>query len=76
MPIYEYVCESCKTKFEKLVRTMGGTQEIECPKCGSKKASRQFSSFAVGAGGAEAGHSHGAGCGCCSAAPSCPNARF
>ena len=74
MPIYEYVCESCKEKFEKLVRSMSSSEAIVCPKCGAKKTTRQFSSFAVGAGQSQsAGHAHGAGCGCCAAAGSCPN---
>lgn len=74
MPIYEYVCESCKSKFEKLVRSMSSTEAIACPKCGGDKTSRQFSSFAVGAGqAASTGGGHAAGCACCSAAPSCPN---
>ena len=77
MPIYEYVCDTCKGKFEKLVKSMSSTEVAECPKCGGKKTSRQFSSFAVGAGasGGGGGHEHGAGCGCCAAGPSCPNFR-
>lgn len=77
MPIYEYVCEKCQTKFEKLVRSMNSNEPIKCPKCGGSRTQRQFSSFAVGAG--ESGStssgpaSHGAGCGCCGAAPTCPN---
>ena len=77
MPIYEYICESCQTKFEKLLRSMNTTEAAACPKCGHKKTTRQFSSFAVGAGASSGpSDSHGAGCGCCSAAPSCPNARM
>ena len=37
MPIYEYVCESCKAKFEKLVRSMNSTEAAECPKCGARR---------------------------------------
>ena len=74
MPIYEYTCDKCDAKFEKLVKSINSTAAVPCPSCGGKKTSRQFSSFAVGAGeGKSAGHDHGGGCGCCSAAPSCPN---
>jgi putative FmdB family regulatory protein len=74
VPIYEYVCKSCNQKFEKLVRSMNSDEVIPCPECGGKKTSRQFSSFAVGAGaGKSSGHVHGGGCGCCAAADSCPN---
>ena len=32
MPIYEYVCDDCGTKFEKLVRKNGDA--LACPTCG------------------------------------------
>ena len=35
MPIYEYKCQDCGTKFEKLVRRSEGP-ELECPSCGQK----------------------------------------
>lgn len=75
MPIYEYVCEGCNKKFEKLVKSMSSTEAAVCPKCGSKKTARQFSAFAVGSGESK-GSDHGAGCGCCANAGSCPNANF
>jgi putative FmdB family regulatory protein len=33
MPIYEYLCEDCRTKFEKFVR-YPDREQIECPSCG------------------------------------------
>lgn len=73
MPIYEYVCEDCETRFEKIV--INKQQEIACPKCASKKASIQLSVFATSNGssnGASAksssfsggGSCCGGGCGC------------
>ena len=65
MPIYEYICEDCQTKFEKIV--INKQQEISCPKCASKKATIQLSVFAAaGSGGSSApsGSSSGGG-GCC-----------
>lgn len=44
MPIFEYVCEDCGTKFEKLVRN-GVT--VACPKCGQDHLKQQFSTFAA-----------------------------
>ena len=44
MPIYEYVCMSCESHFEELVRH---DETPACPDCGSKKAKRQFSVFAA-----------------------------
>lgn len=74
MPIYEYVCEDCKTEFEKIV--LNRQVEIACPKCASKKAMIQLSVFSAGNGagnGAAAkpssgssggGSCCGGGCGC------------
>ena len=36
MPIYEYRCKQCGSKFEKLVKLSTKTSEIECPKCGAQ----------------------------------------
>ena len=44
MPIYEYVCMSCESHFEELVRH---DETPACPDCGSDKAKRQFSVFAA-----------------------------
>lgn len=40
MPLYEYRCEKCGGDCELLVRN---DNDIECPKCGSKKLERQLS---------------------------------
>jgi putative FmdB family regulatory protein len=54
MPIFEYLCDDCGTKFEKLVRRAGGvTEQIECPSCGrGDHLSEQYSTFAAHANGA------------------------
>lgn len=45
MPIYEYVCPTCQSRFEKM-RSMSASQEaIPCPDCGSP-AARALSVFA------------------------------
>ena len=70
MPIYEYVCEACQTRHERIV--MSSNAEPECPKCGSKKQTIQFSVFAAHNGGngasnsssASASASAGGSCGC------------
>lgn len=67
MPIYEYVCEDCKTRYERLV--MGQNGDVSCPKCGSRKGSLQFSVFAAphGEDSGDAAPSCGCtpyGCGC------------
>ena len=75
MPIYEYLCDECDTRFEKIV--INKQQEIACPKCASKKASIQLSVFAAANGGSNGssaksstsssgggGSCCGGGCGC------------
>ncbi|MEW6202545.1 MAG: zinc ribbon domain-containing protein [bacterium] len=48
MPIYEYKCKRCGTKFEYLHGAGGsGSGEATCPACGGKTLEKQFSSFSV-----------------------------
>lgn len=49
MPIFEYLCEDCGTKFEKLVRNGDG---VLCPSCGESHLEQQLSTFAAHANGA------------------------
>jgi putative FmdB family regulatory protein len=66
MPIYEYVCNDCETRYERLV--MSSTQKIECPKCSSGRHTLQLSVFSAGKssnGSASATASPASGgCGC------------
>ena len=55
MPIYEYSCEDCGTKFEKLIRRTG--EEVICPSCGQNHLKPQLSTFAAHANGAAKGSS-------------------
>jgi putative FmdB family regulatory protein len=48
MPIYEYTCNSCKTTFEKLTKSMSAADAVKCPKCNSNQTARALSLFAVG----------------------------
>ncbi len=45
MPIYEYRCEDCGEKFEKLVRANADEIELICPNCDSKHTKKLFSVF-------------------------------
>jgi putative FmdB family regulatory protein len=66
MPIYEYSCPACDTKFDRLVKLMSSTEPVVCPKCGSKKTKRALSVFAVGAESSKSSESAGPGmCGRC-----------
>jgi putative FmdB family regulatory protein len=46
MPIYEYKCDACETKFEKLIRRQADENELACPTCGERHLSQQYSTFA------------------------------
>jgi putative FmdB family regulatory protein len=48
MPIYEYRCQNCGHRFEKLVRT---SNQAVCPACDGARLERLLSAFAVGAAG-------------------------
>jgi len=54
MPIYEYRCQDCETKFEKLVRRSSDAAELECPACGQKHLRQEMSTFAAHATGLNA----------------------
>ncbi len=45
MPIYEYICDDCGTKFEKLVRR--NQDAIACPSCGESHLKTALSTFAA-----------------------------
>jgi len=48
MPIFEYVCEDCGNKFEKLVRN---GDAVACPGCGQSRLTTAYSTFAAHASG-------------------------
>ncbi len=69
MPLYEYYCSDCKSKFELLV-SHRHADDIVCMKCQSEKVRRLLSVFALARGGDEdgsfeddAGGEGGCGCG-------------
>lgn len=65
MPIYEYSCNDCGNRFEKLVRTSTVVAEIECPSCGEKHLKQELSTFAAHANGSSQSADM----------PSCPGGR-
>ena len=52
MPIYEYACSGCGSRFEKLVRRFA--EPVSCPACASEAVDKQLSVFAVGASASSA----------------------
>ncbi len=66
MPIYEYVCDDCGERYERIV--MSQRQKITCPKCESAKHTIQLSVFAAPSNGgkssASSSSASGGSCGC------------
>ena len=52
MPIFEYSCQDCGARFEKLVRRAGDTDGLACPSCGRTELRQELSVFAAHANGA------------------------
>jgi putative FmdB family regulatory protein len=47
MPIYEYVCTSCKHEFEELARLVSEADAQRCPACDGTNVTRKVSVFAA-----------------------------
>ena len=43
MPLYDFSCSDCGTKFERLVRREADAGEVDCPSCASLRVSRELS---------------------------------
>jgi putative FmdB family regulatory protein len=48
MPLYEYRCEKCGNRFERLRRMSDPDSDVQCPQCQSEKVERQLSTFSAG----------------------------
>jgi len=51
MPVYEYDCEACGERFDKLVFSKALGSLIQCPQCGSDQVSKRLSLIAGTSGG-------------------------
>lgn len=47
MPVFEYQCQECKTKFDVFHKSQNQTEKINCPKCNSDKSRKLFSTFSA-----------------------------
>lgn len=50
MPLYDFHCDQCSSKFETLVSS-SETKTAECPKCGNHETKRLVPRFRVGGQG-------------------------
>ncbi len=71
MPLYEYLCQECHARFERLILSRE-TEGATCPSCDSSQTRRLMSVIAgLGRGGTGAPMAQAQG-GCCGGAcPSC-----
>ena len=43
MPLYDFKCDDCGSKFERLVRREADVAAVNCPSCQSRQVSRELS---------------------------------
>ena len=78
MPLYEYYCAECRTRFEALRPMTKADEPIQCKNCESMKTSRALSLFAAhthrepsASAPPRASSEFGGGCGCGGGACGC-----
>jgi putative FmdB family regulatory protein len=75
VPLYEFACRGCDSRFERLLSFDAAEGGVACPSCGAERARRLISTFAavsrdaagetnMFAGGGCACSAGGCGCGC------------
>ena len=70
MPLYEYYCDDCMSKFEALRRMSQADDPIACVRCKRMNTSRSISTFVAiskGSGGQSRSLGGASGCASCSA---------
>ena len=45
VPLYEFACATCDSKFERLMSFESATGAVNCPSCGSGESRRLISTF-------------------------------
>jgi len=78
MPLYEYVCNDCDTRFDTLVPSFRQADQVTCAQCSSGSVRRLVSTFAGHVSGHDGAFSEsltptGAG-GCCGGSCGCGHA--
>ena len=76
MPIHEYLCESCETRFDHLARRLGD-KPAACPECGKARGlARQLSAFSAPRSASSPAPRLPAACGTCPGAAECGGGCF
>lgn len=47
MPLFEYKCSGCNSKFEVLHKSLNNMENVECPECHSAEVKRLLSAFSA-----------------------------
>ncbi len=47
MPVYEYLCHTCNTRYDKLRPARDADAPVMCPTCSEQNSVRMLSTFAV-----------------------------
>ncbi|MCB2205179.1 zinc ribbon domain-containing protein [bacterium] len=55
MPVFEYTCQDCSTRFDVFHKGAEDPERIQCPSCASRSAVKQFSSFSASVGSGASG---------------------
>jgi putative FmdB family regulatory protein len=71
MAIYEYSCDGCGSRFEKLVRRSEEVLESGCPSCGDKHLTQEYSTFAARAANSSSAPGSDGACMSSADMPSC-----
>jgi putative FmdB family regulatory protein len=46
MPVYDYICQDCRQSFDKVLSLKEHeSNEVTCPKCGSKNVAQEAAVF-------------------------------
>jgi putative FmdB family regulatory protein len=67
MPLYEYVCLDCKTRFDTLRSMKDADAPLQCANCSSDHTARLISLFNAQSGGRVVAGGAPTGCSTCSA---------
>jgi putative FmdB family regulatory protein len=76
MPIHEFACPKCRVIFNFFSQRVSPKHLPKCPKCGSKKMSRQMSTFAMPKGGKDSAEAEVPGIGPEGASPNMDDPRM
>jgi putative FmdB family regulatory protein len=71
MPVYEYFCSNCRTKFDALRPMSEADVAIKCENCDSPRTGRVLSMFFAQTGGSSGPSEFGGGGGGCGCGGAC-----